>query len=249
MKRMTDNLLPHLYHLHHRNAREDLKFWVDLARSRPGPVLELGCGTGRVLFYLKRKGIPVYGIDIDRRMLAYLLSRSKSGLEGIPPVFQADMTAFHLDLRFSIVILPCNTFSTLDQIQRVATLERVKEHLARGGLFSASLPNPSLLAKMPETGEAEVEGFFSLPGTGADVQVSSAWERKDDRFRVSWYYDLLFPEGTVQRHSLEVDHVLVSPQTYLDELAAAGLMPQHLFGSFNKQVYSSESPYLIIVAG
>jgi ubiquinone/menaquinone biosynthesis C-methylase UbiE len=45
-------MFPQLYHIHHNAHTEDLPFWLKLAQQQGGPVLELGCGTGRVLIPL-----------------------------------------------------------------------------------------------------------------------------------------------------------------------------------------------------
>ncbi len=61
----TDNLFPLFYHAQHQNYLEDLPFWLGLAATQGSPILELGCGSGRVLLPLALAGHRVLGIDND----------------------------------------------------------------------------------------------------------------------------------------------------------------------------------------
>ena len=58
-------------------GRQDVRFWQDFARREGGPVLELGCGTGRVTMPVARTGVPVVGIDRSRRDAGYARRRAK----------------------------------------------------------------------------------------------------------------------------------------------------------------------------
>src|SRR5512139_2330905 len=114
-------MFPQLYHAHHNRYLEDIPFWLELAAQHGDPVLELGCGTGRVLLPLVRAGHRVVGLDNDLSMLHFLRSHLDTTLQPAPEVFVADLAAFRLAVRFPLIILPCNTFSTLSaEIRRVA---------------------------------------------------------------------------------------------------------------------------------
>ena len=74
---MSYDLLARFYDLENADFIEDLDFWVDLAKESGGPVLELGCGSGRVTQQIARAGITVAGLDNSPAMLD--LARSKLG--------------------------------------------------------------------------------------------------------------------------------------------------------------------------
>ena len=138
-------MLAELYHAHQRLYRGDIFFWQSLAAHSSGPVLELGCGTGRVLLELASAGYDVYGVDNDADTLAVLQTRlEESNLTNVD-CRQADMTEFSMKLKFPLIILPCNTYSTLSARQRQATLGCIQKHLAPGGLFAASMLNPAAI--------------------------------------------------------------------------------------------------------
>lgn len=242
------NMFPVLYHTHHGLHPEDLPFWLELAKQQSGPVLELGCGTGRVLLPLLQAGFETYGLDNNLEMLRFLRGSLPPEQQGKVTVFQADMAHFHLARRFPLIILPCNTLSTLPAQARRSTLGRVREHLSSGGIFAASLPNPAALAEMPRRGEEELEETFSHPLSGNPVQVSSAWRRRAHHFTVTWHYDHLLPDGQVERLTAQAVHALEPPEVYFEELAQAGLRTMGVYGEFDRSLYTQESPNLILVA-
>jgi len=241
-------MFPSLYHAHHNLHPEDLPFWLDLARQQSGPLLELGCGTGRVLLPLLEAGFQAYGLDSDLEMLRFLRLSLPAGQQSEPPLFLADMAHFRLALHFPLILLPCNTLSTLSPAERLSTLVCVHAHLAPGGLFAASLPNPLVLAEMPRRGAEEIEETFPHPVSGDPVQVSSAWRRSAGHFTVTWHYDHLLPAGQVERLTAQAVHSLEPPEVYFAALEEAGLPAVAVYGDFDRSPYTSDSPYLILVA-
>lgn len=243
-------MLPLLYHTHHGAHTEDLAFWLELAAQHPGRILELGCGTGRVTIPLLQHGFDVAGLDNDPAMLAQLHSGlTASGISPAQGQFvQADMAAFSLDGPFSLILLPCNTFSTLQSPVRQKTLERVFAHLKPGGFFAVSQPNPAMFYDLPKRSAEQFEEAFFHPLTGNPVQVLSSWRRTNTQFIVTWRYDHLLPDGKVERFSAEVRHELDSAEIYVREIAAAGLEIQAIYGDFEQHPYEPEADEMIIVA-
>ena len=239
---------PLLYHAHHALQSEDLPLWLALADQAGDPLLELGCGTGRVLIPLAQAGHQVYGLDRQADMLIYLRQRLPASLSSQVHIWQGDMLDFCLGRQFPLILLPCNTLSTLSGDQRRRVYRQVRQHLQPGGIFAASLPNPATLLDLPDRGEAEVEEVFPHPLDGEPVQVSSAWRRDERGFHLTWHYDHLLPDGRVQRTSLLTNHALQPAGAYLGELQAAGFHTIQLYGDFDRSSYSPDSPALILIA-
>jgi SAM-dependent methyltransferase len=245
--------LPLLYDAHHSQYEDDLPFWLGLAERIGGPLLELGCGSGRVLLPLASAGYGVFGLDNDLVMLRMLRNRlrarglSRSGQE--PVVFQAEMSAFHLGIRFKLILLPCNTWSTLSSTERRSTLDCVRRHLLPGGQFIASLLNPVTLEEIPGQAETEVEEVFEHPLDRNPVQVSSAWQCKEDRVMVWLHYDHLMPDGSVQRQTTRTTHELSPTADYTEEIRTRGMQIKALYGDYDASAYKVHSPYLILQAG
>ncbi len=248
---MRADQLPVLYHAHHSRHMEDLPFWLSLAKSHPGEVLELGCGTGRILLPVLQAGYKAIGLDNDLDMLRFLINQWP--LKGAPPVFQADMAHFHLAAEFSLILLPCNTLSTLSSTVRRRVFDHAAALLSPMGLFSASLSNPQVLLDLPAHSDSEVEEVFNLPPDGSSlqgepIQVSSSWARSREDFTVSWHYDHLLPDGRADRLTVKARHLLTPTDEYLAELRQSGFTILDLFGDFDSSPYTPDSPSLIILA-
>lgn len=237
---------PLLYHAHHMQHMEDFPFWLNLANRYGDPILELGCGSGRLLLPLAEAGYQVYGLDHHSGMLSLLKDRLGENLRQHTHLCLADLTAFHFGIRFPLILLPCNTFSTLNSTQRKANLARVKEHLQPSGRYAFSLPNPTALESISPEGDPETEDFFLHPIDGEPVQVSSSWSRSKTHFTVYWYYDHLLSDGTIERSTVEVGHELINTQTYLAEIGAAGLEIVEIYGDYDGTAYHDDAPYLIL---
>ena len=243
---MSISTLPLLYHAHHSAYTDDLPFWLNLAQQQKGPILELGCGTGRVLVPLVQAGHTIYGLDNDPDMLAVLRRQLDSALNARVHIIQADLTAFHLATRFPLIILPCNTFSTLDATARHSALTCIRRHLTPGGLFAVSIPNPYALAELQPSPQSEAETIFAHPQSGNPVQVSCDWERTDTHVTLRWHYDHLLPDGQTTRLTASARHNITSAAAYRDEFAAAGFAIAATYGNFERSPYTPASPYLII---
>lgn len=115
--------------------RDDVAFYVERGREADGPVLELGCGTGRVYLELLRAGIDADGIDLSAPALDVLREHAKEdGLE--PSVRQGDMTALDPDRAYALVTCPFNTVQQLlSPDDQLAMLASVHDALAPGGEF------------------------------------------------------------------------------------------------------------------
>lgn len=243
-----EDRLAALYHAHHSRHLEDLDFWLDLAAQGGDPVLELGCGTGRVLIPLAAAGYRVYGLDYSAAMLRVLKENLLPELEPRVHLLQADLAAFRLARSFALILLPCNTYSTLSDAERSRCLERVRRHLAPGGLFVASMPNPEALSRLPAQGSPEVEEAFIDVHSGDPVQVSSSWQRRAGKVHMTWHYDQLAPDGQVQRLNIASIHHIRHAAAYSDDLHTSGLTPAGLYGDFDRSPYTPASPFLILSA-
>ncbi|MCX8062195.1 MAG: class I SAM-dependent methyltransferase [Anaerolineales bacterium] len=235
------NPFPPLYHAHHANYSEDLPFYLELARRYGGPILELGCGTGRVLHALQNSGYTMIGFDVDLNMLRYLRGRATA------KVFCADMISFGLSPVFRLALLPCNTYSTFAPPQRLALLRSVWRSLQNGGAFVTSFPNPALLQTLPAKVETELEEVFLHPSTQNPVQVFTTWQRREAWFEVQWSYDQLFPNGEVERFVYRQVYALADLDLFVREIESCGFIIRATYGSFDKKPLISHSPSVIMV--
>lgn len=242
---MTDALL---FHTHHEHFQEDLPFWYEVALQFGDPILELGCGTGRVSLPLAEAGFKITGMDIDLEMLLFT-RRRLAPLDQIQIILvQADMTEFIFRHKYHLIISPCNTLSTLSLGSLRKTLLNIHQQLETGGCFAASLPNPSILNQLPRYSDTELELTFNHPIDGEPVQVSNRWIHENKQVVFYWYYDHLLPDGNVKRTEFKTTHHLFSSREYTDLLNEIGFKAVQLFGDYEFSTYTQDSAYLNILA-
>jgi len=241
-------MFPSLFHSHHSLHSDDIPFWLEIITHHGGPILELGCGTGRVTIPIAKAGNLIYGMDNSSDMLAFLRKNITSDLSNNIILFLSDFTNFHLAMKFGSILLPCNTLSTLTEQARRSLTYCVSHHLQPDGIFAASLANPNLLRSLPTRSEAEVEDVFLDPIDGVPVQVSSSWKRTQSWFDIHWFYDRLGPDGSVERHEAQVRHYVTDVQVYITELISAGFNKVLTYGDFDAIDFTPDSPCCILVA-
>ena len=131
-------------------SRRDVGFFVRHAQRQGGPVLELGCGTGRVLIPTARAGIEIVGLDASPRMLEICrarIEREPADVSARARVVEGDMRTFELGRQFALVTLPFRPFQHLATVpEQLACLTTIRRHLCPGGRVIVDLFNPSLEA-------------------------------------------------------------------------------------------------------
>ena len=159
-------------------ADEDVRFFVSEGRKRGGPVLEIGCGPGRVLIPLARAGHPVTGVDSSPEMLIRARKNAAREPEDVRrriTIRKGDMRRFKLDQRFNLILIPFRGFLHMmtadDQKEALRNFHR---HLADEGRLIISFfdPSPFRLAAA-QRGETvpEDHGTYVHPATGRIVHV------------------------------------------------------------------------------
>lgn len=143
----TYDVFARFYDLDTEGFDADLPFWVNLARRTGGPILEVGCGTGRVLLPLARAGLSVVGVDVSPSMLAIAHDKiAQAGQSTRITLVEADALTLQLKRRFNLAFIALNSFGHFFEpgaAERV--LERINANLVPNGLL-AWLPRATTTA-------------------------------------------------------------------------------------------------------
>jgi SAM-dependent methyltransferase len=239
------------YDWEHGDFQDDLPLYLALARRYGGPVLELACGTGRLVLPLAAAGFDVVGLDRSPAMLA--LARAKLD-QAQPPararLEQAELTRFALPERFGLAVLALDGLGLLrTRDEQLAALALVRGHLRPGGRLVLDLQNGNLRG-----GEPREELVHQLtrpdPATGRPVtkwtlRRTSPAEQLDT---LTYLYDETLPDGLVRRTIAELRLRYFCRFELELLLGRAGFAVEALYGGYDLEPYADDSERLVAVA-
>ncbi len=230
----------------------DLNLYRGYAEIVSGPILELGCGTGRLLTPLALDGYEVVGVDSSVEMLDQARARlDRAGVSGAQ-LRQLDMR--HLtglpDKHFRLVFCAVNTFLHLEtRADQLAMLEEARRVLQHRGLLIIDVfhPSPTMLQSMDDR-----------------LTLDGSWDREDgsrvDRFSyrsvhvarqivdTTLLFDLIRPDGVMRRASTSYRTRYVHYYEMIGLLDTAGLSLEGVLGSYNLDPFEDSSEEMIFVA-
>ena len=236
--------------------RRDMEFYLDSCRSARGKILELGCGTGRILISAAAAGCEIVGLDISEHMLGKcrekLHSRPKE-VQARTQIVQGSMTDFDLEETFKLVIIPCRPFHHLVPVaDQIASLRCVHRHLAEDGrlVLEVFQVDPMKMHAAFTAEESEDFSWIDLPD-GRKFRCTHripAHHRSEQYNDMEVIYHVAYPDGRTERlvqafpfryfFRYEVEHLL----------ARCGFKIAELFGDFDKSPLTDDSPEMIFVA-
>ena len=145
----------------------DLPFYLDLAEQSRGPVLEIACGTGRVLLPIARKGIEICGVDNSLPMLEVLhqnLAREPQEVRQRITVHEGDMRSFRLNRKFPLVMIPFRPMQHMFTVEdQVAALKTAAAHLTDTGILAFDVFYPKFDMIWTKVGEEVPEMEWTPP--------------------------------------------------------------------------------------
>lgn len=230
--------------------RGDIEFYVDEAQRSGGPVLEVGCGSGRVLIPTGRAGIEITGLDASASMLAECrshLAEEGPDVRGRVTLVEGDMRDFSIDRRFALATIPFRPFQHLQTVDdQLACLRCIHRHLIDGGRLALDLFNPSLdmLVNRPIGEEIDEGQPFTMPdGRRVDRSFRIV---ESNRFtqvnQVELIYDVTHQDGRTERrvHAFPMRYLFRFEAEHL--LARAGFTVEHLYADHKRSPYGSIYP-------
>jgi SAM-dependent methyltransferase len=120
-------------------TEKEISWYKNYAQKTGGPVLELACGTGRLLVKLAESRLEVVGLDISPRMLKIVndnMNNLSFEIKKRIRLFKQDITKFELRRQFGLIYIADNSFRELTSKEaQLSCLQSVHNHLASSGLF------------------------------------------------------------------------------------------------------------------
>jgi SAM-dependent methyltransferase len=233
----------------------DLPLYLELAGAQGGRVLELACGSGRVLVPLTRAGFEVTGLDASPFMLA--LAREKLRACGPEVASRAcllggDMRSFHLDGSFDLAIIAVKSFSYLTgRADQEAALANVAAHLRPGGLLALDLLNPSPAWLLERPGSLRQDLVRYVPEWGVTVARTETVVRTDLAAQVRVIrsaYETVREDGSATKRFVEWPFRYTFRFEAEHLLERAGFEIEALYGGYERQAFGSESDIMLFLA-
>jgi SAM-dependent methyltransferase len=246
------DLYARFYDLDYGDFDADLVMIQQFAARCGSPVLELACGTGRVLLPLARQGYRVTGVDISPAMLE--VARRKVAAEGLADritLVEGDMREFALDSRFNLAFVAVNSFmhllSTDDQLAALACIRR---HLNPGGLLLVDLFNPDLASLLDARGQVLMDKAMTDPETGHRLVRfhTRTVDLGQQTQQVTFIVDEVDGDGHVRRTLFPFSMRYLFRYELELLLRHAGFTVEAVYGSYDLDEFSGDSDRMIAVA-
>jgi SAM-dependent methyltransferase len=233
----------------------DLPFYLELAKRIGGPVLEIACGTGRILLPTASAGIEIHGLDNSSNMLRILknhLAERPAGVQQRVSLFEGDMRNFSLPHKYPLVTMPFRSMQHMHTVRdQVAALGAAASHLSREGLLALDVFYPKYDGMFSRFGEEILELEWS-PKTDPS-KIVRRYFRKDSLDKIHQTFTVTFIFRTYQGSALlgeEFESLTLSYYTYphLQALFLMnGLEPVEEYGSFDKKPLDNNAEQMIFV--
>ena len=183
---------------------DDLLLYQRLSDQYPGEILDVGCGTGRVLIHLAQAGCRTHGIDSDAAMLDRLARklRSMPHLQDHISYAHADARRYDCEREFALILLSYNALMHFhEQESQIALLGKLRGWLADEGRLVIDLPNAGAAFAAQDTDALTLERTFLEPESGHQIMLQSvSWlDRAAQILHVEWIYDEMDGDGQIKR--------------------------------------------------
>lgn len=238
------------------NKRGDVKFYTEYCSEISGEVLELGCGTGRILIPIAQSGQKITGLDLSDHMLNQCRAKLEKQADEVAQrvrLVQADMTQFKIGRFFELIIIPFRPFQHLISVEdQISCLRSIHDHLTDSGrliidFFQVDMKFMSsieLSVEVEDMAEVELADGRKLRRSHRIVALHPARQFND----VEMIYYLTDTDGKIERivqafpfryfFRYEVEHLL----------HRCGFTIVELYGDMDKSPLTDGSPEMIFVA-
>ena len=245
-----DHLIPY-------STRGDVAFFVEMAQASGGPVLEVGCGTGRVLIPTARAGVEIVGLDLSPFMLAICrenLAQEPPEVQARVQIVEGDMRDFDLGREFALDHPAVPPLPAPDDRRRSDGVPAHHPSPSRAGrpAGARSLQSVDHLSGRAAT-HGGIRGYSAVHHAGWPSRCALARITARDYFNQIQDVDLIYyvthPDGRQERlvHSFPMRYLFRFEAEHL--LARCGFAVEALYGDYDKSPYGSKYPgELIFVA-
>ena len=234
----------------------DVRFYVEEATAARGAVLEVGCGTGRVLLPVARAGCEVTGIDASPAMLSRCadnLAAEPDAVRARVTLHEADARDFDLGRELALVIAPFRIVQHLVTVDdQLRFLAAVRRHLAPGGRLVFDVFNPNFRALVGAGGEEHEDTPATALPDGRTFRRATRvarvrWVEQVSEIEIAYYVSP--STGEEARRFVQAFDMRWYLRAELEHLLArAGFRMLDAFGDWERAPLADASPEIVIRA-
>jgi cyclopropane fatty-acyl-phospholipid synthase-like methyltransferase len=249
---MTEyDLIAPFYDTEHAHFDEDVSMYINFAEACGGPLLELACGSGRLLVPLACEGYALTGVDSSRSMLNLAQhALEQAGVADQCTLVQENMCTMRLGQKFRLAFIALGSFGHVctRQEQRQA-LAVVHNHLTVGSKFILDISNADVRYMEQLSGQVLHQGTWKREnGTLLSHFVSPAASATKHLLELTHFYE-------EHRQGAAVQRTVITTHLYLFEknevellLEEAGFEINDVYGDYELSPFEHESPRMIFIA-
>ena len=233
----------------------DLPFYLDLAKRIGGPILELACGTGRLLLPIARAGIEIHGVDNSSPMLGVLrrhLEREPKDVQKRVFVSEGDMRIFRSNRKYPLVTIPFRPLQHMHNLEeQIDALKTAAFHLEENGILAFDVFYPKFEGMYSKIGEEFLE--LEWPLQSDPTKIVRRYFRKESVDKINQSFSATFFFRTYEGEKLiqeEAEPLKMSYYTYPHLRALfviVGLEPVEEYGSFAKTPLDNNAEQMIFL--
>jgi len=232
---------------------DDIPFYQRQAQRTGGPILEVGCGSGRLAIPLARAGFEVVGLDFSEQMLQHArdrVAREPPDVRGRITLVRGDMREFDLGRQFGSVFVPNSSIFHVESRYSLSPCFRALFHHTRpGGRTVLDCVAPERMANR-QVGEVKTVRRAVNPQTGLDtVELSRC-------VSINWVTQVALIEHTFveiddeeeKKHTFRQEYRWLDEQEGVELLRHVDFPEVETLGDFDGSGYTEDSPRLILLA-
>jgi cyclopropane fatty-acyl-phospholipid synthase-like methyltransferase len=245
-----DSIAP-FYDIEHAHFDEDLDMYLNFAELCGGKILELACGSGRLLLPLAREGYKLTGVDTSEAMLTLAQQAlQNAGLATHCQLVLQDMCTLQLPEKFRLAILALGSFGHVVRRQhQQQALAAIRGHLSAGATFILDISNEDARYMEQLGGHLLHQGSWKQEdGSYVTHFISPASSNTRHLLELTHFYDVHRQSGAVQRTISQTDLYLFERNEVELLLEQAGFRIKDLYGNYEFSPYEHESPRMIFIA-
>ena len=229
---------------------DDLPFWSELLKNLPGPALEVGCGTGRILLPLLQAGHSIDGMDSSKRMIALLKEKASEAGHEVDARVQT-MEELDMGKSYELVFIPGFSLQMVDSRELVKqSLQRFHDHLNPGGKLAISLFFPWEELEEDEPGDWRLRKKVKrADGTRLVCHQSTVINNEDQSLVVENRYRLLDKDRKmVDEEFRDIRLLWFYPHEFHLLLEECGFELLDTYSDFQEEPMDEHSPHAVFLA-